>query len=301
MTKPASPAHPTIIAAIPCHNEDRFIGSLVLKAKELVDRVVVIDDGSTDKTAHIAEAAGALVLRHDVNNGKGMAMNTAFHWAKENGVQTLVLFDGDSQHDPAHIPDVLKPVLTDETDVVVGSRFLNIRSNIPWYRAIGQRIITLVTNIDSGVKLTDTQSGFRAFSRRAIETLSFMQAELGDVECEMQFLIKEHDLRVAEVPISVSYKEKAKRNPLVQGLRNLGAVISLVSERRPLLFFSLSGLVSIIIGLVTGSTGLYSVSQGGSMTNGTVLVATLLVIIGVISVFTGIILNVLTKQSKRYE
>ena len=107
MTKPASPAHPTIIAAIPCHNEDRFIGSLVLKAKELVDRVVVIDDGSTDKTAHIAKAAGALVLRHDVNNGKGMAMNTAFHWAKENGVQTLVLFDGDSQHDPAHIPDVL--------------------------------------------------------------------------------------------------------------------------------------------------------------------------------------------------
>lgn len=296
MPQPFNSGQPKTIAAIPCHNEDRFIGSVVLKAREFVDQVVVIDDGSTDQTARIAEAAGALVVRHEVNKGKGMAMNTAFQWAREKGAQVMVLLDGDGQHDPAYIPDVAKPVLEGKADVALGTRFLGIKSDIPRYRTVGQRILTLVTNIGSGVKLTDTQSGFRAFSRRAIELLSFKQKGVGDVEGEMQFLLKENNLSVAEVPIASNYDEGAKRNPVVQGMRNLNAVLNLIAERRPLFFFGLSGLISVVLGLIAGARVLGVIATTGRLVIGTALISALLLIIGVLSIFTGLILNVLIRR-----
>lgn len=285
-----------VIAAIPCYNEDRFIGSVVLKAREFVERVIVVDDGSTDETAKIAEAAGALVVRHEINKGKGMAMNTAFQWAKENGVQAMVLLDGDGQQEPAYIPDLLKPVLEGKADITLGSRFLNMTSKIPRYRIVGQRILTFVTNFGSGVNITDTQSGFRAFSRKSIETLSFKQAGVGDVECEMQFLINENGLRVVEVPITAIYEEGAKRNPVVQGVRNLRAVLSLISEKRPLFFFGLSGFISLVIGLLAGARVFHAPAAGGGIATDTALVSVLLITIGTFSIFTGIILNTLAKR-----
>jgi glycosyltransferase involved in cell wall biosynthesis len=227
-------SQPKTIVAIPCCNEERHIGDVVDEAHKYVDQVIVIDDGSIDTTASVAEAHGALVIRHEVNRGKGMAMNTAFEWSKKNDVQALVLLDGDGQHKPADITLVLKPVLEGEADVAVGSRFLGIKSRIPRYRMVGQHILTFVTNLSSGLKLTDCQSGFRAFSARAIDVLHFTRPKPGDVECEMQFLMKENHLKVAEVPINVSYDGRAKRNPVVQGVGNLLAVLLLTLERCPI-------------------------------------------------------------------
>lgn len=291
MPKRTKVPQPKIIAAIPCYNEERFIGSVVLKAKRFVDQVIVIDDGSTDGTAMIAEAAGALVIRHEVNKGKGMAMNTAFQWAKESGVQAMVMLDGDGQHEPAHIPPVLKPVLAGKADVAVGSRFLSAKSDIPGYRTIGQRILTLVTNLGSRVKLSDTQTGFKAFSRKSIETLSFRQKGVGDVESELQFLIKENDLSVAEVPITASYDEKAKRSPLAQGMRNMNALLNMIAERRPLIFFGLSGFALTVIGLAVGARVLITWTTSGGIATGTALISVLLLIVGVFSMFTSLILN----------
>lgn len=288
---PSKTSKPKIIAAIPCHNEERFIGSVVLKAKRFVEQVIVVDDGSTDETAMVAEAAGALVIRHEVNKGKGIAMNSAFQWAKESGVQAMVMLDGDGQHDPGHIPTVLEPVLTGKADVVVGSRFLSAKSKIPGYRTVGQRILTLATNLGSRVKLSDTQSGFKAFSRKAIETLSFRQKGVGDVECEMQFLIKENDLKVAEVPITANYDEKPKRSPLAQGMRNINALLNMISERRPLFFFGLFGSALTIIGLIAGARVLHTWATSGGIAVGTALISVLLLIIGVFSMFTALVLN----------
>jgi len=123
-----------IIAVIPCYNEEKHIGGVVRRVSRFVDRVVVVDDGSSDHTANVAEAAGAVVISHGVNRGKGVAMNTAFQWAKYNGVRAIVLLDGDGQHNPDEIPLVLAPVLQGEADVVVGSRFLGAASRIPGYR-----------------------------------------------------------------------------------------------------------------------------------------------------------------------
>jgi glycosyltransferase involved in cell wall biosynthesis len=226
-------SRPKTIVAIPCYNEERHIGDVVDGAKEYVDQVIVIDDGSSDTTAKVAETHGALVIRHKFNRGKGIAMNTAFEWAKENDVQALVLLDGDGQHEPADIALILKPVLEGEADVVVGSRFLSTKNRIPRYRTVGQHILTFATNLSSGLKLTDCQSGFRAFSARAIDALYFTRPKPGDVECEMQFLMSENHLRVVEVPITVNYNGRAKRNPVVQGVGNLFAVLLLTLERRP--------------------------------------------------------------------
>ncbi len=273
-----------ILAAIPCYNEERFIGSVILKVKEYVDQVIVVDDGSNDATSEIAEAAGALVERHKVNRGKGVAVNTAFNLAREMGVDALVLIDGDGQHDPAEIPLLLHPVLDGEADVVIGSRFLRPDNRIPKYRAIGQRVLTLTTNLGSDVWLTDSQSGLRAFSRRAIELLFFNHSGLS-VESEMQFLIKENNLRVTEVPITAKYPDRAKRNPVAHGFGVLGKVLGLIGRRRPLLFFGLPGAITLAFGVGIGFIAVQSPSIGYS------LISVLLSVIGTLILFTGVMLH----------
>lgn len=221
-----------VMAAIPCYNEARFIEDVVSRARKHAGLVVVVDDGSTDATAALADRAGALVIRHGTNRGKGMAMNTAFAKAREFGVKALVLLDGDGQHDPDEVPVVLGPVLAGEADVSIGSRFLNGGKGIPFYRTIGQRILTLVANLGTGMKMTDTQSGFRAYSPGAVATLHFKQRHLGSVESEMQFLIKNKGLKAVEVPITAIYTERAKRNPVAQGFGTLWPTVQLAFRYR---------------------------------------------------------------------
>ncbi|MBI2857541.1 MAG: glycosyltransferase family 2 protein [Chloroflexi bacterium] len=222
----------TSIAMIPCFNEERSIRDVVTRASRFVDRVIIIDDGSRDRTIVEAEAAGATVIKHEVNRGKGMAMNTAFSSARGMDWEVMVLLDGDGQHLPEDIPAILEPVRSGKADVVVGSRFLSTRSPIPGYRMLGQHVLTWVTNLGSGTKLTDCQSGFRAFSRKAVAGLEFTQADLGVVDAEIQFLLRGKDLKVTEVPISVSYEEKAKRNPVVQGFNTLFKILRLTVRHR---------------------------------------------------------------------
>ena len=286
---PGEQPQPKIIAAIPCFNEDRFIGSVVLKAKNYVDQVIIIDDGSTDKTAMVAEQAGAMVVKHDCNKGKGVAVSTAFDKAKEMGCKALVLLDGDGQHDPADIPRLLKPVLDGQADMVVGSRFLQIKSSMPRYRIWGQRVLTFFTNLGSQVKLTDSQSGFRAFSQKAIEALSFVEKGLS-VESEMQFLAKEAGLRITEVPVSVTYYDRPKRSPLAHGMGVLNSIVGLISRRIPLFFFGIPGLVMLAFGVYEGLRVVQGYNTYGDFWLGPALIAVLLCIVGALSLFTGLIL-----------
>ncbi len=281
---------PNIVAAIPCFNEERCIGSVVLKAKRYVDQVVVIDDGSTDETARIAEAAGAVVISHERNLGKGAAIRTAFDYVKKRGISALVLLDGDGQHDAAAIPSLLKPVLEGKSDIVVGSRFLSDRSNIPAYRKMGQHLLTLVTNLGSRVRLTDSQSGFRAFSRKAINAMSFFENGLS-IESEMQFAISKSGLKVAEVPIKVPYFDKAKRSPVGHGISVLSRVLVLFSLRQPLLLFGLPGLVLLGVGLAIGARVLATYSSTQSLAVGNALITILLCLAGLLSLFTALMLQ----------
>lgn len=284
------PPGPGTVALIPAYNEARFIGSIVLAARPYVDLVVVVDDGSADATATIARSAGAVVIQHQQNQGKAAAVNSGFRHLRHQRPRALVMLDGDGQHRAEDIPLLLQPILDDCADLVVGSRFLGRASAIPAYRKVGQHGLTMATNLASGVSLSDSQSGYRAFSRRALELLSFGQDGFS-VESEMQFLAREHRLRVAEVPIEVIYAEPAKRNPLGHGAQVLHGIVSLVGQGRPLLFFTLLALPLLLFGGLLGLHVIEIYIRTRQLAIGYALITVFASEVGTILFFTGLILH----------
>jgi glycosyltransferase involved in cell wall biosynthesis len=224
------PAQPKVIAAIPCFNEERFIGEVVRKARKYVDQVIVVDDGSSDATADIAQAAGALVVRHGKREGAGAATKSGFEAAKANDADVLVTLDGDGQHNPDELPQVLAPILNGEADLVIGSRFLGGGNNIPRYRKFGINVITWLLDIGSKVKVSDAQSCYRAYSRKALSTLNITENGFG---FSVQLLIdaKEKSLVIQEVPISCLYHSASSSlNPVSHGLGVALTVVKLRSK-----------------------------------------------------------------------
>ncbi|HUV45792.1 MAG TPA: glycosyltransferase family 2 protein [Dehalococcoidia bacterium] len=285
-----------IIAALPAYNEEKYIGTLVLKTKQYVDEVIVVDDGSTDQTGDIARLAGAIVIQHNRNKGKGASIQTILAEAKERNPNILVLLDADSQHNPDEIPSLIKAIL-DGYDLIIGSR-VQQSSNIPRYRRIGQRVLSYFSRILSGEKVADSQCGFRALSLKAIAELKLTQSGFA-VEAEMITAAAEKGLKITEVPISVIYtKDGSTLNPVRLGFGILAQILAMISERRPLLLFGLFGFILTVVGLIAGARVLYTVSIGGGIATGTALLSTSLLIIGIFSIFTGIILNVLAKRRK---
>jgi glycosyltransferase involved in cell wall biosynthesis len=207
-----------IIVAIPAYNEEQFIAEVVRKARKFVDQVIVVDDGSTDSTARVAEAAGAMVINHGVNKGYGESIKSCFNAAKENGADILITLDGDGQHDPDDVPKLLAPISRGEADVVVGSRFLNDKSDMPQYRKFGINVITFLYNFGSRLKVSDAQSGFRAYSRKAMDGLVITRSGMG-ASVEVIIKIREEGFRIKEVPICCSYLPNSSTlNPFRHGL-----------------------------------------------------------------------------------
>lgn len=247
-----APGEPGLAAVIPAYNEALVIGSVVLQAKKYVDRVIVVDDGSTDRTAEIARLAGADVISMPENGGKASALMAGFARARALGYEAVVTLDGDGQHDPDEIPVVAAPVLAGEADLVIGSRFLNNKADIPKYRVAGQKVLNGFTNLstDGGFSTTDSQSGFRALGRRALENLTFL-SDGYNIESEMIAHFAPLGLAMAEVPISVSYDvpHKHKKNPVSHGFGVLARIVGLIGYRRPLLFFGIPGIIIALLGL----------------------------------------------------
>lgn len=215
------------MAAIPAYNEANHIGGVILKAIKHVDEVIVVDDGSTDDTAQVSESTGAIVLRNSENQGAGQATRICFQQALKRKADVLVTVDGDGQHDADEIPNVVGPLLDGEADLVIGSRFLGTDSNIPGYRRFGINIITFLLNFASGTKVSDSQSCFRAFSRKAIEVLNITEKGFG---FSIQLLIqaRQRKLTIKEVPVSVIYhSDGSTLNPVVHGLGVAFSVIKL--------------------------------------------------------------------------
>jgi glycosyltransferase involved in cell wall biosynthesis len=278
------------VAIIPAYDEERFIGTVVLKVRKFVDAVIVVDDGSTDGTAEVAEAAGAIVIRQEQNLGKGAALNTGFAEARKLSPQVAVVMDGDGQHRAGDIPTVVQPVLEGQADMVVGSRFRGQKSPMSFLRLLGMHGLTLASNVGSGLSVSDSQSGFRAFSRQAIEGISF-RTQGFSVEAEMQFVAKQLGLKVVEVPISVGYEGAPKRSMVAQGLEVLNGILNLMGQHRPLLFFGVPGLAALLLGLWWGYHVVEIYRRAQQLAVGSALIAVLLCIVGTVSLSTGIILH----------
>lgn len=278
------------VVVIPAYNEERFIGSVVLKTRQIVNTVIVVDDGSRDSTAAIAAAAGAVVVKHEGNKGKGVALNTGFLKAKEYTPEVVITLDGDWQHMPEEMALVAAPILEGGADIVVGSRYLEKSSDVPVQRVIGHWGFTSLTNIVSGVSLTDSQSGYRAFSPAALDALTFSSNSFS-VESEMQFLAKDHKLKVVEVPITIRYVDKPKRNVLGHGFVVLNGILRLVAQHRPLLFFAVPGVFTLLAGLLLGVWVVYNYALYETLAVGTALIVVIMMLTGAFLLFTGIVLH----------
>jgi glycosyltransferase involved in cell wall biosynthesis len=219
--------------------------------KEYVDTVLVVDDGSIDRTSEVAELAGANVLRLDENQGKAGALMAGFSFVKENDYDIVVMLDADGQNNPSEIPVVLGPILSGEFDMVIGSRFMKDDYKIPRYRQFGQKVLNSVSHASSGAKIGDSQSGFRALNKQCLLEMD-LQSKGFSVESDMINRAVDSNLRIIEVPITVRYDvpNPHKKNPLTHGMGVLGNIINTLGYRRPLMMFGFIGAILILVGVI---------------------------------------------------
>ncbi|SIR76632.1 Glycosyltransferase involved in cell wall bisynthesis [Haladaptatus litoreus] len=291
-----------LLVGIPAYNEEIGIGSTILATQRYADHVVVVDDGSSDETVEIAKQAGATVLQHESNRGKGGAVKTILEFARATECDTLVLIDGDGQHKPSDIPQVTEPVTDGGADLVIGSRYLekDPDDETPLYRRFGQRVLDMLTTGRNGANLTDTQSGFRAFSPDAIDSLRLQTDGIG-VESEMIDSAVREDLTIEEASIDVRYEgiDGQTYNPLHHGLTVVTFMLQLIRDRHPLVFFGLPGLILTIAGGLYGLDAILIYQSTDIFYPAKVLVAGFTTIIGTLAIFCGLILNRISNMIDR--
>lgn len=285
---------PRIVVAMPAYNEEKYIGSIILQARQHASEVIVVDDGSTDNTVKVSQLAGATVIKHLENQGYGAAIQDILIQAKKRNPAVLVILDADSQHDPEEIP-VLVEAVFQGSDLVIGSRKIP-RDNIPAYRRIGQKVISYLSRSLSGKKLSDTESGFRAYSSRALDVLEPKEKGMA-VSAEIISEATKKGLKITEVPVSIIYTgDGSTLNPLIHGIGVFHRIIVMISERRPLLFFGTCGSISIILGIVAGVMVVRILETSQYLSTGTALLSMLFITVGILSIFTGVILDVLVNR-----
>ncbi len=280
---------PTVIAALPAFNEEQTIAKLVVRALRHVDIVLVVDDGSRDDTAIIAEKLGATVVRHGRNLGKGAALRTCLEWAERTGASVVVTLDADGQHDPEEIPNLLAPILSGEADIVVGGRANP--GEMPYYRRFGGRVLDRLSGVKVGQVVVDTQSGFKAYSRRAIERVTPAEYGMG-ADTEMLLKAKLESLRIVQVPVTVRYKglDTSSLNPVYHWLDVFFSAVKFVSIRHPLLCYGGFSAVMFVVAFIFGFQTLEFYSKEGRVITNLALVSIASGILAFLSLFTGIVL-----------
>ena len=281
----------SVAVLLPAYNEEVAIASMILLSSNYADEVIVIDDGSSDSTKEISELAGATVLSHNTNRGKGVALKTGFEYAKNYDI--IVTIDADGQHNPNEIPLLLKPILDDEADLVNGSRYLHGQdTSTPKYRRIGQTVLDTATNIASGVKITDSQSGFRAFSSKCYEHFNFDPEGFG-IESDMLIEASNNNLRIMEVDITVRYDvNTTTANPIIQGFSVLIRVLELMRFNRPIYFYGVGGAIILFFGIL-----IYLTINATNLSNNIYLCAIglFVIIMGIVLILSGIITDYLNR------
>jgi len=287
-----------ITAVIPAFNEEKTVAQVVEGARKHVSEVLVIDDGSEDATSERAISAGAKVIRIPRNSGKANALSIGLTTAALNGSDVVVCLDADGQHDPEDIPMIVQPILDERAEMVIGSRFLDAKGKetMPGYRRLGQGMLTFATNIGSTVKITDSQSGFRAFKKEVVEGFDYSTPQGMEIESSMVRSAASRGLRVEEVPIVAKYEglETSTLKPGSHGMSVLGSIISSIRTEHPLLYFGVTGMTMTIIGVILG---LYSIEQyitDKSLPFGPSLLAVMLTALGIMFVLVGLILNAIS-------
>jgi glycosyltransferase involved in cell wall biosynthesis len=239
-----------IIVGIPAFNEEKNIAVLIIQLNKIADKIIVCNDGSTDLTSKIAEELGATVINHEKNLGYGAAIRSIFLKSRDLDGDILVTFDADGQHRIEDINKVINPIINGESDLVIGSRFLDEgEKEVPQYRKVGIKIITKITNATIKKQLTDSQSGFRAYSKKILNELNPSELGMG-ISTEILIKASTKNFRISEVPIKIIYKgDTSTHNPISHGSSVLFSTIKYTSIEHPLKFYGVPSVILFTIGL----------------------------------------------------
>jgi glycosyltransferase involved in cell wall biosynthesis len=283
------------IICIPAFNEAKNISNIVQKSKKYADEVIVYDDGSKDDTYEVAESAGASVIRNQENKGYGVAIRSLFQAAKQQDADIMITIDADGQHNPDQIPELIYH-LKQGFDIVIGSRFLrnDDKEKVPRFRSIGIKTITKLTQTGSSSKITDSQSGFRAYSKNALSKINLFEDGMA-VSTEILLRANEKKLSITEVPITINYdiEDPSTHNPITHGIGVLYSVFQYFSLRHPMAFYGLPGIALLGVAAFFLKNALHLFSETGYVSTNMILIAVGIAVVGVVLLATGAILYTL--------
>ena len=216
---PPADVRARVFIVIAAYNEARAIAGVVSELRALYPNVVVVDDGSADETARCAAGAGAIVLKHLLNRGQGAALQTGISYAILHGAEYVVTFDADGQHSPTDLPAMLAPIVTGQVDICLGSRFLGKSTDMPLSRRLMLKGAVIFTRITSGVRLSDTHNGLRAFSRKAAQLIDIRLDRMAHAS-ELIDQVRTSGLPYREIPVHIRYTDYS----LAKGQRSTAAL-----------------------------------------------------------------------------
>lgn len=298
----------SVVVAIPAFNEEKTIGSVVEAANEYADSVLVIDDGSEDETSSRARSAGATVVVHQRNRGYGAALQTAFEEAADRGVETLVVIDADGQHDPRDIERLVDECKESDAEIVIASRFNEDGStDAPFYRRAGITVVNLLTNLSMGAvrsrsRLSDTQSGFRAYDREAIESLAEAPGVSSGMSASTDTLYHAHTegFDIEEIGTNVTYdvENASSRNPIFHGMTLMNNILRTVEQERPVTILGIPGFTSTLVGIAFGYWTVSNYISTGTFPYGLAITSAIFGLAGIFACFTAIILHSLNHHMK---
>ena len=280
-----------IIVGIPAFNEEKNIAVLIIQLKKIADKIIVCNDGSTDLTSEIAEELGATMINHKKNLGYGAAIRSIFLKSKDLDGDILVTFDADGQHRIEDINKVINPIINGESDLVIGSRFLDESAKeVPRYRKAGIKLITKITNATIKKQLTDSQSGFRAYSKKVLNELNPSELGMG-ISTEILIKASAKNFRISEVPIKIVYDgDTSTHNPISHGSSVLLSTIKFTSIEHPLKFYGIPSMIFFAIGLLFTSLSIEYYADIGRLNTNLTLIGAGSILIAVVLLLTGILL-----------
>ena len=276
---------------IPAFNEEKNIAAIITKLADITDTIIVCNDGSSDLTSDIAEKMGAFVINHEKNLGYGAAIRSIFLKAKELDGDILVTFDADGQHRIEDIEKVTKPIIDQEVDLVIGSRFLDeSEKEVPQYRKVGIKVITKITNASIKKQLTDSQSGFRAYSKKVLNELNPSELGMG-ISTEILIKASNKNFRITEVPIKILYSgDTSTHNPVSHGSSVILSTIKYTSIEHPLKFYGIPSMILFIIGISFTYLAVEYYAEIGRLNTNLTIIAAGTVLIAVVLLITSILL-----------
>ena len=292
----------SIIVCIPVHNEEKNIAKLIIDTKKFSNKIIVIDDGSSDYTSKIARELGAEVIIHEKNLGKSAALQSGFKHAMKFSPDVVVTMDGDGQHDPSFIPYLIEPIINEEVDIVIGSR--SNKTKMPIYRKIGYDAICFMNRKAINSKVRDTQSGFRAYSVKSINAIAQETYQDYAGEFEQLGTLTQKGFEIKEVPVEIKYhglKKTSKKNFVSHGGELILASLFMIISKRPILYLAMPGTIFLLVGLFFAFYTLFLFNVDRYFSIPMSIVSGGLVILGSLLILSSMFIYIISKMRTNYQ